>query len=138
MPKPHERLAEAMNARRLELRLRWNIVASRASISPEALRSIRRGDYRPSSLTAQALDDVFRWESGSVEAILDGGEPTPLKVPPAPPDPGDEELSPFERRILRQMAELRADLDELRADRRGETTSRAEDDDGREPRAENG
>jgi len=79
---PHERLAQAMNERRLELtpRLNWRQVATAAGISYEALRAIRRGDYRPSENTAAALDDALRWERGSVEAILDGGTPTPRQV----------------------------------------------------------
>ena len=42
--KPHERLDEAMNQRRLELRLNWRQLADAAGISYTALRAIRRGD----------------------------------------------------------------------------------------------
>ncbi len=74
---PHERLDEAMEERRLELGMSWTGLAREAEISPTALRAIRRGDYRPSRLTARHLDTAFRWEPGSVEIILLGGEPTP-------------------------------------------------------------
>lgn len=70
MSEPHERLNEAMNARRRELRMQWNQLAAAAGVSAEALRAIRRGDYSPSDLTALRLDEAFQWEPGSVERIL--------------------------------------------------------------------
>lgn len=74
---PHKRLDDALSDRRLDLGMRWNQVAQAAGVSPEALRAIRRGSYRPSPDTARALDNALRWEPGSVQAVLDGGEPTP-------------------------------------------------------------
>ncbi|MER7500505.1 helix-turn-helix transcriptional regulator [Nonomuraea pusilla] len=64
--KPHERLNEAMNDRRLELRLTWKQVAATAGISVEALGAIRRGAYRPTDLTARGLDDALQWNHGTV------------------------------------------------------------------------
>lgn len=78
--KPFERLDEAMNRRRLELRMNWRQLAEAADISYTALRAIRRGEYRPTELTAQALDEALQWEPGSVLAILDGGDATPVKA----------------------------------------------------------
>lgn len=101
---PHERLAEAMNARRLSLHLNWKAVASRAGISYESLRAIRRGEYRPSELSAAGLDEALEWEPGSVDAILDGGDPTPADAPAS----GDD----LERR-LREAQELLARAQEL-------------------------
>lgn len=75
MPQPHERLDKAMNARRLELRMTWREVSLSAEISYEALRAIRKGDYRPTELTARALDAALQWVPGSMYAVLDGGEP---------------------------------------------------------------
>lgn len=83
MPRPHELLNEAMNQRRLELRMNWRQVAEEAGISYEALRAIRRGDYRPTELTARGLDGALRWTPSSVYAVLDGGDPTPLEQQPA-------------------------------------------------------
>lgn len=110
MPEPHERLDEAMNQRRLELRLKWRDLANAAGITYEALRAIRRGESRPTEFTARALDEVLRWAPGSVYAILNGGEPTPLEAaaeqgrtskPPAPSG-----FSPSEalRRVVRSSA----------------------------------
>lgn len=75
---PFERLDQAMNQRRLELRLNWRQLAEAAGISYTALRAIRKGDYRPTELTAQDLDRALQWVPGSVYAILDGGDPTPV------------------------------------------------------------
>ncbi|MFJ2303805.1 MULTISPECIES: helix-turn-helix domain-containing protein [unclassified Streptomyces] len=76
MPEPHERLNEAMNQRRLALRMNWRELAQAAGISYEALRAIRRGDYRPTELTSRGLDEALRWEHGSVFSVLNGGTPT--------------------------------------------------------------
>lgn len=78
--KPFERLDEAMNRRRLELRMNWRQLAEAADISYTALRAIRRGEYRPTELTAQGLDVALEWELGSVLAILDGGDATPAEA----------------------------------------------------------
>jgi transcriptional regulator with XRE-family HTH domain len=75
--KPFERLDEAMNRRRLELRMNWRELAEAADISYTALRAIRRGAYRPTELTAQDLDRALQWEPGSVYAILDGRDAIP-------------------------------------------------------------
>lgn len=83
MPEPYEQLDEAMNHRRLELRMSWRQAADAASISYTAIRAIRRGDYRPTELTARALDEAFRWRAGSTEAVLAGGSPTPLEAGPS-------------------------------------------------------
>lgn len=77
--KPFERLDEAMNRRRLELRMNWREVAEAATVSYTALRAIRRGEYKPTELTARALDEALQWAHGSVASILAGGEPTPLE-----------------------------------------------------------
>lgn len=94
---PFERLDEAMNRRRLTLRMNWRQVADAAEISYTALRAIRRGEYRPTELTAQALDHALQWAPGSVYAILDGGDPTPLEAQAAvqaPQEPQEAEAQP--------------------------------------------
>lgn len=96
MSEPYERLDSAMNARRLDLRMNWREVSTAAGISYEALRGIRRGDYRPSELTARALDDALRWERGSVEAILAGGDPMPIRRH-APDDDDFDPIAQLER-----------------------------------------
>ncbi|MFI1002030.1 helix-turn-helix domain-containing protein [Streptomyces galbus] len=77
-PAPHERLDAAMNERRLALHRTWREVAEAARITYEALRAIRRGDSKPTQLTARGLDGALDWEAGSVLKVLAGGQPTPL------------------------------------------------------------
>lgn len=72
---PFERLDEAMSERRLRLRMNWRQVAEAAGISYTALRAIRRGDYRPTELTARAIEEALQWGHGSVAAIMGGGDP---------------------------------------------------------------
>ncbi|MGW4030788.1 hypothetical protein ACWEFL_15955 [Streptomyces sp. NPDC004838] len=98
MTQPHERLDAAMNLRRLELRMNWREVATTAGISYEALRATRRGDYRPTELTARRLDGALQWTHGSTLATLNGGTPTPIE--------GDAEQLPAltaELEVLRRL-----------------------------------
>lgn len=101
--KPHERLDALMNERRLELGMRWNNVASDADISVAALRAIRNGDYRAGELTARHIEDALRWQHGSIQAVLDGGEPIPLELvspqQPATDYPDDMSLTDEEKLV---------------------------------------
>lgn len=99
MPQPHERLNEAMQDRRLALRMNWRQVADAAGISYEALRAIRRGDYKPTALTSRGLDDALQWAHGSVLAVLDGGDPTPAAPAATEANTLSEELE-LARRLL--------------------------------------
>lgn len=94
MPEPHERLDTAMNARRLELRMNWRDLAQAAEVSYEALRAIRKGDYRPTELRARALDEALQWVPGSVYAVLDGGEPVTLAMQQAMEQVASRETEP--------------------------------------------
>ncbi|WUI00245.1 helix-turn-helix transcriptional regulator [Spirillospora sp. NBC_00431] len=75
---PHERLAAALERRLDELDLTWSELADAASVHEVTLRAIRRGDNQPSARTRRRLEGALSWERGSIQAILDGGEPTPL------------------------------------------------------------
>ena len=76
-----------MDDRRLELGLRWRDVAEAGGISYEALRDVRNGTRGIRRLTQHAIEVGLRWETGSVQRILDGddraaAEPAPVTVPP--------------------------------------------------------
>jgi hypothetical protein len=100
---PHERLDQFMNERRLELRMRWDAVASSAGIADVTVRAIRRGDNQPSELTQRRIEDALRWEYGSIATILAGGEPTPVE-----PSGGREDTrpEPSMAEILQRVAAL--------------------------------
>lgn len=124
MSEPHERLNRAMLERGVELRKKWVHIAREAKITTSALSGIRRGEYRPSVHTARALEDALEWEPGSIAAILDGGDPTPLGEGAKLAEPSSDVEDPLEARLRegeelmaegqRAMAELERAMAELR------------------------
>lgn len=110
---PHARLDRLMRQRSLEIKKRWVEIAREAGISTSALGQIRKGDYRPSPLTARALDDAFEWQHGSIDAILSGGDPTPIgDRPRRHATPEDKELQ-----LLREIRVRIEELERLRDER---------------------
>lgn len=75
---PRQWLAARMEERRLELRLYWSDVADRAGVTTEALRQVRQGQHGIKPMTKTGIEQGLRWERGSVDAVLEGGDPTPL------------------------------------------------------------
>lgn len=112
---PFERLDQAMNRRRLELRMNWRELAEAAGISYTALRAIRRGEYRPTELTAQDLDAALQWAPGSVHAVLDGRDPSPLeeRAKPEPAEAGAAVTSPLEQELELAARLMAAQVREL-------------------------
>jgi hypothetical protein len=97
-----------MDARRRDLRLTWDEVATRAGINRETLRQIRigNGDIRP--LSATGIEDALGWDRGSIKTTLAGGEPTTSAV--------DAERQALERDYQDPaVAALAAEVAELRA-----------------------
>jgi len=93
-PAARQRLAEQMDARRLELGMRWQDVAAEAGVSLKTLYSVRTGEGGVTGLTQGKVEKGLRWGPGSVESILGGGDPVPLPQagppPDAPPSPDGE------------------------------------------------
>ena len=81
-PGARQRLAELMDERRRELRLRWQDVAETGGLSLKTLHSVRTGTAGIAPLTERGIEVGLRWEAGSVGAVLTGGEPQPARVPP--------------------------------------------------------
>lgn len=75
-----ERLSERMEDRRKELRLKWTQVGRRGGMSPQNLLRIRNGVISITEDAADSVEDGLFWARGSVQAILDGGEPTLLRA----------------------------------------------------------
>lgn len=84
---PRTRLGDAMDQRRAHLRMQWNDVADKAEISVAHLRRVRNGTQALNPVLMAAIDDALQWQRGSVQAILDGGEPIPLKSTTSAPRP---------------------------------------------------
>jgi transcriptional regulator with XRE-family HTH domain len=98
-----------MDARRRDLRLTWDEVATRAGINRETLRQIRigNGDIRP--LSATGIEDALGWDRGSIEAILAGDKPTTFYA--------DAERATLERDYQDPaVAELALELKQLKAE----------------------
>lgn len=104
----HHRLNELMQARRLELGMKtWRALATEAGISYETLRALRSGENITSG-SAHSLEGALQWEPGSIDLILDGGDPTPR----------GETASPREK-LRREVSALEAELEALLAERQG-------------------
>lgn len=105
-PRAAVKLEAAMEQRRVELRMSWREVSSAAGMSYEGLRAIRKGDRHPNPVTKGRIEDALQWSSGSVDAVLAGGEPTPAQ-PPQPSLRNDpDELARVEALLEEAMAEL--------------------------------
>lgn len=72
---PRERLTARMETRRVALRLQWGEVATRAGISTAHLRRIRNDESPLTPLVKASLEDALQWAHGSIDAILEGGDP---------------------------------------------------------------
>lgn len=96
-----------MDDRRGELGLTWDEVAKSSGVSTETL--YRVGDGRPMrTTTKKGIERALRWESGSIEAILDGDGPTPIPEIDRPP-----EVNPYQE--LYEMADaLQAQAEEFK------------------------
>jgi transcriptional regulator with XRE-family HTH domain len=78
-PTGRELLSDSMRSRRFELDLDWSHIARDAGMSPERLEEIRRGD-QPDADERVGLERAFRWEPGTVDAILfQGGRPNTIE-----------------------------------------------------------
>jgi predicted DNA-binding transcriptional regulator AlpA len=99
-----------MDERRGELALTWDEVATEAGISVQTIyRAINGTPMR--TTTRKGLERALRWESGSVDRILDGGSPVALPEPDPEPDPDDDELTVEE--LERALAHLRPIVERL-------------------------
>lgn len=65
-----ERLARAMDARRIDLGLRWQQVAARAHMSVGNLSRIRNGSITLTQLAAAAIERALEWPRGTIDAYL--------------------------------------------------------------------
>lgn len=82
-----ERLAKTISARRLELGLSASAAARAAGIDRNTWSSAEKGERETQAHNWVGLERALRWRPGSVAAILDGRDPTPVDA-----EPVDEEL----------------------------------------------
>ncbi|WBB94267.1 hypothetical protein [Verrucosispora sp. WMMC514] len=75
------RLAQLMDERRIQLRYRWIDVAARADLNKETLRAIRYDTHDIRPLSKRGIETALSWTPGSIDKILNGGDPEPLPAP---------------------------------------------------------
>jgi hypothetical protein len=109
-----ENLADAMERRAMgDLGLRWTDVATRAGISQSQLLRIRQG-APITPFTAARLEEALDWEPGSIQTILDGGEPTPRGAVRDRRDVPNEEVDDLLAQLERLDAERAETLERLK------------------------
>jgi len=69
------RLTELMDKRRGTLRLQWSEVATEAGMSAAHLRRIRHNEVPLTSLMIGGLEKALHWAPGSIDRVLQGGDP---------------------------------------------------------------
>lgn len=130
-PEARQRLADLMEARRRELRLRWQDVAEAAGLALKTLHSVRTGNSGIAALTETGIEDALRWRRGSVSRVIAGGDPAPLEDPAraAAPQPAPEPAGPRLSVVLglAEIAELAASVDDIEAGIRAEIAGYPED-----------
>lgn len=107
-----QRLADQVVRRRGALGLTQAEVAHRGPLSLDRVQAIegaRSSKYRAGTIAA--LERALEWAYGSVQAILAGGEPTPLEAPKMTDsaratDQLSVEREPTARDVADQMTEL--------------------------------
>ncbi|MEV4093853.1 hypothetical protein [Streptosporangium saharense] len=77
------RLDQAMNDRRLSLRMKWHEVAEKAKISVPTLKRVRTGPGSITDWAARGLEEALEWPQGEVARILAADE--------TPAEQGEEE-----------------------------------------------
>lgn len=81
-PPDWQRLSAAVDARQKEMRDTWTAISRRGDIPLETLRRARLGRTPLTEGNLRRLEVGLRWTLGSADAVLDGGDPTPLPSAP--------------------------------------------------------
>ena len=109
------RLADAATARRAQLSLTQIEVAQAGPLSLDRVQAIegaKRSTYRPATLAA--LERALGWTYGSVQAILDGGEPTPADAPSREPGTDHQDVRATIAKLEDLIGQVQSELDALR------------------------
>src|SRR4051812_22963555 len=100
VPPGRVRLGELMDQRRQALGLTWVEVAELAGLTYAGLRLIRTTTRQLQQDSKDGIERALRWTTGSIDAVLADGEPTPRAGVSAerpshrqPVDPLDEQLA---------------------------------------------
>lgn len=121
MTTAEQRLGNLIRARRRDLGL-YTVVdaARRADISRDTLAKVEAGE-RAKPVTYRKLEQALEWAPGSIDRVLDGGEPTLVRRqsqhdPAAEMERGPrlaDETIALLRQLTTENAELRAQVEEV-------------------------
>lgn len=107
-------LARKVRARRVELGLSVRAAALAAEMDRNTWSYLEDGSKRTAEFKYAGIERALQWEPGSVTAILDGREPTPITAADHEDDEeielvrGDKKLTPEMRdRIIAMIQERR-------------------------------
>ena len=105
-----ERLADAMEQRRLALNLRWQDVSEQGGVSIKALHDARRGHAGISPLTRRGIERGLQWPAGEVGRLLGDGPDAQLELHPEPapaprPKRGTFQVLPGDEGVFRARGE---------------------------------
>ncbi|MFJ2399783.1 helix-turn-helix transcriptional regulator [Streptomyces xanthochromogenes] len=99
------RLAEAVEAARIELGMTQVDLAQAAGVSEGTIQNLESGKDRPRFPTSlPRVERALKWAPGSGDAVFSGGDPIPL--PPEEPAPEDVAPSDVQSLPLRIQQEL--------------------------------
>ncbi|HEY9373162.1 hypothetical protein [Streptomyces sp.] len=120
----------------MALRMQWDEVAKTADMSPAHLRRIRKNETSITPLMGAGLEAALQWRAGSVEAILLGGTPTPIRpagslpaltaqaegavTQPEADDEPDSPIAPYLKGILERVDQRLAEMNERIAEQNRE------------------
>lgn len=111
-----QRLADALTARRAELRITQTVVAERAGVSLATINLMeRQGRANYQTVTKAVVEQAVEWAPGSIDALLAGGDATPLN-PPDQQAPGVDavaKLGDGQVAVLQAKRSLEDLLDEM-------------------------
>lgn len=90
------RLGALIEERRKQLRLSQDALGEEGGITGETVRRIIHGNRPISPRSKTGLERGLRWQTGSIDAILAGADPTPIDPPlPSMEDDPEEGLETF-------------------------------------------
>lgn len=109
-------LSTTVRDRRLELGLSARTASARAGINRATWASLEANTNRLSRHLWSAVETTLQWQPGSIEAVLAGGDPTPVTRPTTtPPQTNSARLAAEIERVKRLPLPIEDRLTMLRA-----------------------
>jgi transcriptional regulator with XRE-family HTH domain len=98
-------LARRVRARRVELGLSVRAAAQAAEMDRNTWSYLEDGTKKTAEFKYAGIERALQWEPGSVTAVLEGGEPTPITAPVETDDDEEIELVRGDKKLTPEMRE---------------------------------